>query len=137
MAMSADSDLTAIQPDILNLGIVSFNSEHPKAKADIERRLRRDWWPNKGISGDVNMTLLTESQFTKAAAYLVLWKYALPQLATWAAEDRFSAMLVFYKKLYEEEIQDVFLDGVEYDADDDGTISEEDRTPVLIGRLTR
>jgi len=46
-------------------------------------------------------------------------------------------MLVFYKKLYEEEIQDVFLDGVEYDADDDGTISEEDRTPVLIGRLTR
>ena len=137
MAMSADSDLIAIQPDILNLGIVSFNSEHPKAKADIERRLRRDWWPNKGISGDVNMTLLTESQFTKAAAYLVLWKYALPQLATWAAEDRFSAMLVFYKKLYEEEIQDVFLDGVEYDADDDGTISEEDRTPVLIGRLTR
>lgn len=137
MAMSADSDLIAIQPDILNLGIVSFNSEHPKAKADIERRLRRDWWPNKGISGDANMTLLTESQFTKAATYLVLWKYALPQLATWAAEDRFSAMLVFYKKLYEEEIQDVFLDGVEYDADDDGTISEEDRTPVLIGRLTR
>tara|TARA_B110000879_G_scaffold57760_1_gene81248 strand:+ start:316 stop:729 length:414 start_codon:yes stop_codon:yes gene_type:complete len=137
MAMSVDSNLTAIQSDILRLGIVSFSSEHSKAKADIERRLKREWWPNKGISGDPDMTLITESQFTKAASYLVLWKYALPQLATWAAEDRFSAMLTFYKGLYEEEIRDIFLDGVEYDADDDGLITTEDKTPVQIGRLTR
>ena len=137
MPMSVDSNLTAIQPDILSLGIVSFSGEHSKAKADIERRLRREWWPNKGISGDPDMTLITESQFTKAASYLVLWKYALPQLATWGTEDRFTAMLTFYKGLYEEEIHDIFLDGVEYDADDDGSITTEDKAPVQLGRLTR
>ena len=42
MVMSVDTDLTAIQPDILSLGIVSFSGEHSKAKADIERRLRRE-----------------------------------------------------------------------------------------------
>jgi len=137
MAMSVDTDLTEIQPDILSLGILSFSSEHPKAKADIERRLRREWWPNKGISGDPDMSLITESQFTKAAAYLVLWKYALPQLATWATEDRFSAMLAFYKGLYEDEIQDIFLDGVEYDADEDSVISLNEKAPVYFGRLQR
>jgi len=137
MAMSADSNLTAIQPDILGLGIVSFYNEHPKAKADIERRLRRDWWPNRGLSGELDITLITESQFTKAAAYLVLWKYALPQLATWAAEDRFSAMMTFYKGLYEDEIQDIFLDGVEYDADDDSIITVSEKAPVHFGRLSR
>ena len=137
MAMSVDTDLTAIQPDILGLGIPSFSGEHPKAKADIERRLRRDWWPNKGLSGELDTTLITESQFTKAASYLVLWKYALPQLATWATEDRFSAMLAFYKGLYEDEMQDIFLDGVEYDADDDSVITVDEKAPVHFGRLMR
>jgi len=137
MAMSSDSDLVLLQPDILSLGIASFAAEHPKAKADIERRLRRDWWPNKGIDGKPDMALITESQFTKAASYLTLWKYVLPQLATWASEDRFSAMLTFYKGLYEEEIQDIFIDGVEYDADEDGTVSTTENAPVQIGRLSR
>jgi len=137
MAMSVDTDLTAIQPDILSLGITSFISEHPKAKADIVRRLRRDWWPNRGISGELDAALISESQFTTAAAYMVLWKYALPQLATWTTEDRFKAMITFYKGMYEDEIQDIFLDGVEYDADDDGVISVEDSAAVHFGRLQR
>jgi len=137
MAMSVDTDLTAIQPDILSLGITSFISDHPKAKADIVRRLRRDWWPNRGISGELDTALISESQFTTAAAYLVLWKYALPQLATWTTEDRFKAMITFYKGMYEDEIQDIFLDGVEYDADDDGVISVEDSAAVHFGRLQR
>jgi len=137
MAMSVDTDLTAIQPDILSLGITSFISEHPKAKADIVRRLRRDWWPNRGISGELDTALISESQFTTAAAHLVLWKYALPQLATWTTEDRFKAMITFYKGMYEDEIQDIFLDGVEYDADDDGVISVEDSAAVHFGRLQR
>jgi len=137
MAMSSDADLTAIQPDILTLGIDSFVSEHSKAKADIERRLRNEWWLNKGLGGEPDMTLITESQFTKAAAYLVLWKYALPQLATWATEDRFSAMMTFYKGLYEDEIQDIFLDGVEYDADNDSVITATEKAPVQLGRTER
>lgn len=137
MPMSVDSDLSAIQPDILSLGIQSFADEHAKAQADIERSLRRDWWPNKGISGEMKAELLTESQFNKASSYLVLWKYALPQLATWTAEDRFSAMLTFYKGLYETEMSDIMLDGIEYDQDDDGVITKDEKIPVHFGRLIR
>lgn len=137
MPMSADSDLLEIQPDILSLGISSFADEHARAQADIERSLRRDWWPNKGISGEMKSNLLTESQFNKASSYLVLWKYALPQLATWATEDRFSAMLAFYKGLYEGEMSDIMLDGIEYDQDDDGVIENNEKIPVHFGRLIR
>jgi hypothetical protein len=137
MAMSVDTDLQSIVPDILDLGIASFSSEHAKAKADIERRLRREWWPNKGLAGELNTTLLTESQFTRTAAYLVLWKYALPQLTTWVADDRFKIMLDHYREMYESEFQDVLEDGVEYDYNDDDVISVSERAPVHMGRLVR
>ena len=137
MAMSVDSDLTAIQPDILTLGILSFSAEHPKAKADIERRLRREWWPNMRIAGEVDFTLITESQFTRAASYLVLWKYALPKLSTWVVDDRFKLMIDFYKGLYESEFNEVLEDGIEYDADEDGVIAVSEKVPTHFGRLTR
>ena len=137
MAMSADSDLSAILPDIFDLGIDSFVSEHSKAKADLERRLRRDWWPKTGRSGELNAALLTESQFAKCAAYLVLWKHALPQLATWDEGDRFYKMITFYKKRYEDEWDEVLLDGVEYDADNDSVVTTTEKRPIHFGRLTR
>jgi|TARA_R110000796_G_scaffold187889_1_gene304825 hypothetical protein len=137
MAMSADSDLSAILPDILTLGISSFANEHARVKADIERRLRRDWWPNKVLSGELKPNLLTESQFTKAAAYLVLWKYALPMLATWDENDRFYKMISFYKSRYEEEWDEVLRDGVEYDDDEDSTVELSEKLPIHFGRLTR
>jgi hypothetical protein len=137
MAMSVDSNLTAIQPDILTLGILTFASEHAKAKADIERRLRREWWPSKRLSNEMNATLLTESQFTRTASYLVLWKYALPQLSTWVSDDRFKIMIDFYKGLYESEFNEVLEDGIEYDSDEDGLISVSEKLPTHFGRLTR
>jgi len=137
MAMSADKDLSAILPDILTLGINSFVSEHSKAKTDLVRRLRRDWWPKKGLSGELNASLLTESQFTKCAAYLVLWKYAIPMLATWDEGDRFYKMISFYKLRFEEEWDELLIDGIEYDADDDGVVTESEKLPIHFGRLTR
>lgn len=137
MAMSADSNLSAILPDILNLGISSFASEHAKARADLERRLRRDWWPNTAFSGELKPSLLTDSQLTKCAAYLVLWKYAIPMLATWDENDRFYKMINFYKSRYEEEWDEVLRDGVEYDSDEDGSVGSTERLPYHSGRLKR
>ena len=68
MSYSNDSDLMKLVPDILSLGIESFNLEHPKAKADIDRELRIKWWPRKGISGEMDPTKLTGSQFTMASS---------------------------------------------------------------------
>ena len=64
MAYSSDADLLKLIPDILDLGIDSFLLEHSKAEADIQRELRIKWWPRKNISGEMDNTKLTATQFT-------------------------------------------------------------------------
>jgi hypothetical protein len=137
MAFSDDDDLEAIVPDIFDLGILAFTAEHAKAQADIEREIRNRWWHRKGIQGEMNASYLTESQWTRASAYLVLWKYALPQLTNWVDDDRFLQMIDFYKARYGEELDAVFQDGVEYDADGDGTVTDKEKESVPLNRLDR
>ena len=42
--MSTDDDLIKYQPDILNYGIDEFTDEHTKAREDVLRKLRSEWW---------------------------------------------------------------------------------------------
>ena len=137
MAFSSDADLMDIVPDILSFGINSFSTDHAKAQADIERKIRADWWDKRGFSGELKPQYLTDSQWTRANAYLVLWKYALPQLTNWVDGDRFQGMIDFYKSRFAEEIEAVFKDGVEYDDDNNGTIDNDEKTPINDGRLVR
>jgi hypothetical protein len=137
MAFSSDADLMDIVPDILGFGIDSFSTDHAKAQADIERKIRADWWDKRGFSGELKPAYLTDSQWTRANAYLVLWKYALPQLTNWVDGDRFQGMIDFYKSRFSEEIEAVFKDGVEYDDDNNGTIDDDEKTPINDGRLVR
>ena len=137
MAFSNDTDLVALVPDILTFGITSFATEHAKAEADLTRTIRNQWWYKKGISGEMDASLLTDAQWTYCNSYLVLWKYALPQLTNWVQDDRFLNMISFYKQRYEEELVAVFNDGVEYDDDQSGTVEGDEKEAVSFGRLTR
>lgn len=136
MAFSTDTDLSNLVPDILELGIESFADFHADAQADIERDIRTKWWSKTGYTGEMDATKLTDSQFTKAACYLVLWKYALPQLTNWVGEDRFQTMIAFYKSRYSEEMESIYADGIEYDYNGDSTVSESERS-TTINRLVR
>jgi len=137
MAFSNDWNLKQLIPDILDFGIENFIDEHGLAQAEIEREIRNRWWRRSGIAGELNASLLTESQWTRAAAYLVLWKYALPKLTNWVDNDRFLEMITFYKARYGEEMEAVFADGVEYDADESGTVEDTEREPTPLNRLNR
>lgn len=137
MAYSTDTDLQDLIPDILDFGIDAFTNEHTSAANDIDRELRSKWFYKLGISGEMDSSLLTASQFKRASSYLVLWKYALPQLTNWVDNDRFLNMIDFYKQRYFDEMASIFADGVEYDRDDDGSISLEEKKPVSNGRLIR
>jgi len=137
MAFSEDKDLQVLVPDILQLGIDTFADEHERAESDILRVLRVEWWDKKGLAGELDATLLTDTQFTRCAAYLVLWKYALPQLTNWVDGDRFQNMITFYKARYGEELESILLDGVEYDANDDSVVTEIEKASVHSGRLPR
>ena len=130
MAYSSDADLLKLIPDILDFGIETFVAEHPKAKLDIERELRIKWWPRKGIAGEMDNSKLTSSQFTMTSAYLVLYRYVLPQLTNWTDGDRFGNMIDFYKARYGEELEAVLADCVEYDEDGDGNVKLDEKQPV-------
>lgn len=151
MAMSTDADLIKYQPDILTYGLDEFTDEHAKARDDILRRLRDEWWVrSRNVTNyDISRSLpslemdndrLTESQFTRCAVYRVLSEYALPMLTKWNAEgneDKFQVMMMHYRKKYDEEFNSILRDGVLYDFDNDGTVEETEKQPFHTRRIIR
>lgn len=117
MAFSNDWNLQEIVPDILDFGIENFIDDHDEAYKELTRTIRNRWWNLFGSALPMDDDQLVDSQWTKASSYLVLWKYALPKLTNWIETDRFLEMIDFYKALYEEELDAIFLDGVDYDGD--------------------
>ena len=149
--MSTDADLIKYQPDILTFGIDEFTDEHAKARDDILRRLRDEWWVrSRNVTNyDISRSLpslemddarLTESQFERCAVYRVLSEYALPQLTKWnneGSEDRFQVMMMHYRKKYDEEFNSILRDGVLYDFDNDGTVEQTEKQPFHTRRIIR
>lgn len=149
--MSSDADLIKYQPDILTYGIDEFTDEHAKARDDILRRLREEWWvrsrnvTNYDISRslpslEMDNSKLTESQFTRCAVYRVLSEYALPMLTKWNAEgneDKFQVMMMHYRKKFDEEFNAILRDGVDYDFDNDGTVEDTEKQPFHTRRIIR
>jgi len=151
MAMSTDADLIKYQPDILTFGIDEFTDEHAKARDDILRKLRDEWWVrSRNVTNyDISRSLpslemddskLTESQFERCAVYRVLSEYALPQLTKWnneGSEDRFQVLMMHYRKRYDEEFNSILRDGVLYDFDGDGTVEQTEKQPFHTRRIIR
>ena len=52
-------------------------------------------------------------------------------------EDRFQQMGSYYRTAYEDEFSDILRDGVEYDVDDDGTVTNTEKEAVHTLRLVR
>jgi len=148
MAFATIADIKEYEPDILNYGIQNFDDALSKAQEDVERYLRVNWWPSQQI-GRFDITVvgtflemepdkLTESQFTRAAVYCALGYYIYPRLSKFEPEmDVFQMKYDYYKKMYAEEIDMVIRDGVEYDLDSNGTITDAERTPQYFLRLKR
>ena len=150
---STDADLQFYQPDILEFGITSFtspNDYHAQAREDIERDLRDKWWGiyQNNITRDIahlgsiemDGTLLTDAQWKRCSVFRVIGFYATPQLTKFnsdANKDRFQVMLDYYQQAYHAEFGAVLRDGVEYDDNNDGTITSSEKEPYERLRLIR
>ncbi len=148
MAFATISDVQEYEPDITNYGIQNFDDALSKAQADVERYLRVHWWPTFqigrfditiiGFNAEMDENKLTDTQFTRACVYCALGYYIYPRLSKFEPEmDVFQMKLDYYKKMYAEEIDMVIRDGVEYDVDSDGNITDAERTPQYFLRLKR
>jgi len=144
---ATDSDILEYEPQIHDYGIQDFSDLHAKSTADIERDLRITWWPKStygryditiGTHTEMNADLLTHSQFTRAAVFHVLAYWIYPRLSTFSPEgDIFREKISYYSERYREEFDKILRDGVEYDFDSSGTISDSEKQPTHFGRLVR
>lgn len=147
----ANSDLQAIQPDILGFGITDFGTQLQFAENDVLRKIRADWWERyrhqvrykditKVTSVEMTDTKLTDAQWKKSVVYMAMWKYILPQLTKWKEQgdmDSFQIQINFYRDRFEEEFNQVLKDGVEYDEDGGGTVSDSEKEAMHTNRLVR
>jgi len=149
------SDVTAYQPDAFDFGIASGDSKVTtwitETTNDILRDLRIKWWQTYKTNVFTDITVLNTvelepdrvnlDQFKRAGVYLFLSKFFFPALTKFRPEadkDRFERMIEHYNSQYNVEFQKILEDGVEYDADDNQTISVAERENLHgYGRLIR
>ena len=143
------ADIQDYEPDILNYGIPDFDDEITKAQNDVFRDLRIRWRPTQQIglydlkylaSGQVepDEDMYNASQLTRAAVYQCLGFHIYPKLAKFNADqDIFERKMEFYRKDYEREMDLVLRDGVEYDHDSSGNITDAEKEPTHYLRLKR
>jgi len=143
------SDIQDYEPDILDFGIPDFDEELTKAQNDVFRDLRIRWWPTQQIglydlrrlaSGQIepDEDLYTASQLTRATVYNALGFHVYPKLAKFEPDqDLFERKMEFYRKEYERELDLVLRDGVEYDADSSGIVTDTEKEPQHFLRLKR
>lgn len=135
MAFATNAQLVEVLPTIINHGITDFTSDLAEAEKDVKRYLEVNWY-NKTYSGGYNQvgsavgsaydaSLLTEAQWRRATIFRALSTHILPSLSPFTVGgDTFREMITFYKSRFNEEMDMEMAQGVEYDADDDGTISK-------------
>ena len=148
MAFATISNVLEYEPDIQEYGIHNFDDALTKSQADVERHLRIHWWPTQqigkyditviGLNAEMNADLLTDSQLTRATVYHALAYYIYPQLSKFEPDlDVFQVKMEYYKQRFAEEIDLVIRDGVEYDIDNDGTVTDVEKEPSYFLRLQR
>ncbi len=152
MAFATRSDLVVYQPDIGDMGLSTAQQDAyvTQAIADVQRDIRNRWWSvfqankvrDRSYIGSVEMenSKLTDSQWTRATVYRTLGYYICPSLTKFnseGSEDRFQQMGSYYRTAYEDELSDIFRDGVEYDQDGDSSISNSEKEAVHQLRLVR
>ena len=149
------ADVQTYQPDAFDFGIASNDSKVTTwlglTTDDILRELRIKWWQTYKTNVFTDITVLNTvelepdrvnlDQFKRAGVYLFLGKFFFPALTKFRPEadkDRFERMIEHYNSQYNVEFQKILEDGVEYDADNNQTISVAERENLHgYGRLIR
>ena len=148
---ATDANILEYEPDIKTYGIQEFTDLHEKTYNDIIRLLNIRWFPKAnygvddittiGINGTntkLDADKLTSSQFTRAAVFHVLYQYIYPRLSTFDPDgDIFREKMAYYKQKFEEEFDLLLRYGIEYDVNEDGTVTESEKQPFHFNRLVR
>jgi len=138
------SDLLEVEPTIQDYGQLDFDIELARSQTEVVRVLTVRWWNSYkkrlslGDSARLDADLLTASQWTQATVYHALAYHICPKLTQFSPEtDKFQVMMEYYRGRFEHEMDLCTREGVQYDADDSGTVSDTERVTIATLRLQR
>ncbi len=145
MAYATFDDLKQVEPTIQDYGVLDWDVELARSETEINRVLKVRWYLayQKAHTNLINVafdaTLLTSTQFTQATVYHALAYHIAPKLTQFsgAEPDKFQVMMDYYSKRFEHEMDLILREGVEYDIDNNNTLTLSESSSVTSLRLKR
>lgn len=145
MAYATLDDLLLVEPTIQDYGNLDWDAELARSETEVNRILQVRWF--QGYRSALNQvalvfdpSLLTPSQWTQATVYHALAFHIAPKLTKFEQagnEDKFQVMMNYYSGRFEHEMDLSLRLGVEYDLNDDNTVSAGEKQPTAGLRLVR
>ena len=147
MPFATNEDLVDYYPTAMDHGVGDWTPELTQAQDDVESLIKSRWFNKEFDTGNryrvsgfatYNAALLTSSQWTRATCYRALSCYILPKLSTFRPEgDAFREQLNFFQSRFEEEFNLQLGAGVEYDLNNDNTVTAGETFAVAQDRMYR
>lgn len=144
MAYATLDDLIQVEPTITEYGVVDWDAELARSETEVNRILQVRWFQAyskaSGNKLTFDPTLLTSTQWTQATVYHALAYHICPKLSkfeTQGNEDKFQVMMTYYAGRFEHEMDLCLRLGVEYDLNDNGTVSASEKTSDRSLKLVR
>lgn len=143
MAYATINDLLQVEPTITDYGVLDWDAELARSEQEINRILQVRWYQSyktiKGVTAAFDSTLLTTSQWTQATVYHAMAYHISPKLTQFsgAEPDKFQVMMDYYSKRFEHEMDLCLRLGVEYDLDNDNTVTTVEKESLKGLRLSR
>jgi len=151
-----DANLQEFMPDIMSMGVATFDPQTLRATNDIYDRLVNDWWAQAVLRGPyvsvastndgafpgrlppMDVNLLNKTLITPLVCYRALGRYIMPMLSgdADANGDMFSRRAMRFTEFYSDEWATV-VTGDLYDFNRDAKFTLADRLPPYGRRVRR
>ena len=143
---STDTDLLKIRSNILSLGVLNWESKHKDAKEYIDRSLASRWY--RTIAADNNVDYRSVpftgdqlsdggTQVNLLSCYKTLELIYLDLMKDTPESDGFERHSSIFEKKYHKEFEEILSSGIDYDWDDSGSITSEEKDQPKKRRLQK
>jgi hypothetical protein len=133
MTYCVDSDLLKYRPNILSLGVDEWSSQREEAYSIINRVIQTRWYrkvaPEMGYDPNVTLfdaDLIRESTLTRLEAFKTLELAYMILMKDSPEADGFERNMKTFRDKYNEELELVLAQGIDYDWSGSGTFDDDE-----------
>ncbi len=144
MAYATDSDLLKVRPDVLSLGVETWEAQHAEAADIIDRLMAARWYRVAAEERGVDPTAIPfqgahvrPGSLKRLACYKTLELVYTFLMKPGPVADGFEREAAFFRERFDEELQTVLTLGVQYDWDASGAIEATENVPAVGRHLER